>query len=207
MEILKAPYTKETRDDKVRIIKGRKSPYVSRFKWINFKLQGGPYTITYLDVVKTMETFLNPEYRNYYKYDIKDVVWYKTHPAFVLRFRPFRAVGFPCFGGEMIVDRETYAVMHVNFTFGRPALTLVGKSLVRKKPKGVNVRAVSLEYAVDYVPFSGKWFLNTASSTIAFKIRSREDRINSVYTSQSELHTILKVIRNRRKLIIFMNFG
>ncbi len=187
MEILKASYMKEGRDDKVRIIKGRKSPDVSRFRWINFKLQGGPYTITFLDVVKTLETFLNPEYREYYKYDIREVIWYKTHPAFVLQFKPLRNIGFPCFNGEMIVDRETYAIMNVKFSFGRPALSLAGKSMIRKKPRGVNVRPVAVEYMVDYALFSEKWYLSRASSLIEFKIRSREDRINSVYTSLSEM--------------------
>lgn len=187
MEILKSPYLKITREDKVRIIKGRKSPDVKSFKWINFKLQGGPYTITKLDVIKTMETFLDSEFKDYYKYEIKDVIWYKNHPAFIIGFKPLKNVGFPCFNGEMIVDRETFALMQASFTFGRPALNLVGKSMVKKKPTGVKVRPIALKYKVEYAYYSGKWFLNTASALLEFKVRSREDKINSIYESVSDL--------------------
>jgi len=187
MEILKSPYTNDLRDDKVRMIKGRKSPGVKTFKWINFKLQGGPYTITKLDIVKTNETFLNQEFRSYYKYDIRDVIWFKSHPAFVLRFKPYKTIGFPCFSGELIVDRESFAIMHASFTYGRPALNLVGKSMIRKKPNGVSVRPVSVEYIVDYSLYDGKWFLNTASSSVEFRVRSQEDQVNTSYSSLSEL--------------------
>jgi hypothetical protein len=59
IEILKAPYTNSLRSDLVRIVKGRRSPDVKPFQWLNFKLQGGPFTITKLDVVKTLESFID----------------------------------------------------------------------------------------------------------------------------------------------------
>ncbi|HAX96759.1 MAG TPA: hypothetical protein DCY35_09625, partial [Prolixibacteraceae bacterium] len=57
MEVLKAPYNDEFREDRVRLLKARRSPDIKPFSWVNFKLQGGPYTITKLDAVKTHETF------------------------------------------------------------------------------------------------------------------------------------------------------
>jgi hypothetical protein len=57
IEILKAPYQNSFRNDLVRLEKGRQSPEVQPFKWMNFKLQGGPFTITQLDVVKNRKIF------------------------------------------------------------------------------------------------------------------------------------------------------
>src|SRR5690606_7266969 len=62
IEILKAPYVNSFRTDLVRLLKGRQSADVQPFKWMNFKLQGGPFTITQLDVIKTMESFIDEAY-------------------------------------------------------------------------------------------------------------------------------------------------
>ena len=100
VEILKAPYSNPTRSDLVRIIKGRRSPDVKPFQWLNFKLQGGPFTITRLDIVKTVESFIDKEYPydceayvmseetlNKYREEYKKIIgqWinYKTNPEVI----------------------------------------------------------------------------------------------------------------------------
>ena len=78
----------------------------SLFQWLNFKLQGGPYTITQLDVVKTIESFIDEEYQGFYKYNISKVIWYNDNPVYVLQFQPISNGDFPLFEGEIYVHRE-----------------------------------------------------------------------------------------------------
>ena len=188
IEILKAPYNNQMRSDLVKLVKGRRSPDVKPFNWINFKLQGGPFTITMLDVVKTMENFISEETQHLYSYDISKVIWYNDIPVYVLTFKP--VVELPdqiLYVGEIYVDRETFAIVHVDFHLSRIGLNNAENVLIRKKPKGVKARPTYVNYNVNYKYFQGKWYLENAQASVKFKIRSRRDKINSEYHSISDL--------------------
>jgi hypothetical protein len=187
MEILKAPYVNTFRTDLVRLVKARQSPDVQPFKWINFKLQGGPFTITQLDVVKTVESFLDKETQKFYEYRISKVVWYNKHPVYVLEFKPVSGLDFHGFVGELYVHRETFAVVHARYGFDRRGLRKATGVLIKRKPAGVKARPSFVEYEVNYRQFQGKWHLSNARASVKFKIKSRKDGINSEFHSVSEL--------------------
>mgnify|MGYP006298394875 CR=1 FL=1 len=187
LDILKSPYVNTFRTDLVRLVKARQIPDVQNFKWINFKLQGGPFTITKLDVVKTMESFIDPETRPFYSYKIKRVVWYNKHPVYVLEFEPVKGLDFHGFVGELYVHRETFAIVHARFGFNRQGLRKASGILIKRKPRGVKAKASFVEYKVNYRNYREKWYLSTARASVKFKIRSRRDKINSEFHSVSEL--------------------
>jgi len=187
IEILKAPYTNTLRTDLVRIVKGRRSPDVKPFQWLNFKLQGGPFTITKLDVVKTLESFIDEEFQNSYQYHISKVIWYNDNPVYVLEFKPVPDFSKHGFIGEMYVHRETFAVVHVNFGFSKSGLKNAESVMIKKKPKGVKAKPVFTSYEVNYQQYSNKWHLTNVKASVKFKVRSRNDNINSEYHSVSDL--------------------
>lgn len=187
IEILKAPYYNSVRNDVVRLIKGRQSPDVQPFKWMNFKLQGGPFTITQLDVVKTMESFIDEAYQHLYKYKISRVIWYNENPVYVLEFEPIPGADFHGFVGELFVHRETFAIVYARFGFNRSGLKKATPILVKRTPPGVNARPSFVEYQVSYQRYQGKWQLATAQASIKFRIRSRRENINSEFHSVSDL--------------------
>jgi hypothetical protein len=186
-EILKSPYVNTFRDDLVRLVKARRSPDVKPFYWLNFKLQGGPFTITKLDVIKTMESFLDEDFEQLYKYSISKVIWYKNQPVYVLKFQPTSDIVFPGFVGEMFVHRESYAVIHANFHFNRSGLRKATSTMIKKKPHGVKARPSYVNYTVNYQQYKGKWHLAGAQASVKFKIRSRRDKINSEFHSVSDI--------------------
>jgi hypothetical protein len=187
IEILKAPYSNIIRNDLVRLIKGRRSPDVKPFQWLNFKLQGGPFTIVQLDVVKTLESFIDEKYENLYSYNITKVIWYNENPVYVLSFKPISESFEQGFVGELYVHRETFAIVHINFHLNKTGLKNAESILVKKKPKGVKARPSYVNYTVNYQQFEGKWHLANAQASIKFKIKSKRDKINSEYHSVSEL--------------------
>jgi len=187
IEILKSSYSNPVRTDLVRIIKGRKSPDVQPFRWLNFKLQGGPFTINQLDVVKNMESFLDNEYRTQYEYEIKKVIWYNEEPVYVVSFSPVFDDFFPAFSGEMYVHRESFAVVHADFRFSKNSLNEATDIMVRKKPRGVKARPSFVEYQVNYQKYQGKWQLSTIRSSVKFRIRSQRNKLNSEFHSISDL--------------------
>ena len=64
---------------------------------------------------------------------------------------------------------------------------MAGESLVRRKPKGFKVKPQFVEYQVDFSEYGGLWHLHTARASVAFRVRSPKDRINSVFHSVSDL--------------------
>lgn len=186
VEILKAPCS-SNRIDLTRLIKGRQSPDVQPFKWMNFKLQGGPFTITRLDVIKTLESFIDESYQNSYKYHISKVIWYNNNPVYVLEFEPVNDNDFLGYVGELFVHRETYAIVYARYGFNRNGLKKATPVLVKRTPPGVKARPSFVEYQVAYQKYQGKWQLATARADIKFKIRSRRDKLNSEFHSVSDL--------------------
>ena len=186
VEVLKSPY-QNTRSDLVRIIKGRKSRDVQPFRWLNFKLMGGPFTITQLDAVKTMESFLDKDYRDMYKYSIDRVIWYNNHPVYVLKFYPLTSSFFPLFEGEMFVHRETFALVHANYQLTKTGLEKAKDIMIKKKPRKVKARPTYVKYTVNYQHYQGRWQLATAQASAKFKVRSKRDKLNSEFHSISDL--------------------
>lgn len=187
VEILKAPYVNSFKNDVVRLLKGRRSPDVQPFQWLNFKLQGGPFTITQLDVVKTIESFIDEKYQDLYKYSISKVIWYNNNPVYVLQFNPINNSIFPLFKGEVYVHRETFAIVHASFGFNKGGLKKAQGILIKKKPSRVKVKPVYVQYEVNYHLYNGKWYLHNARSSVKFKVHNKRDKINSEYHTVSDL--------------------
>lgn len=187
IEILKAPYSNSLRNDLVRVIKGRRSPDVKPFQWLNFKLQGGPFTITKLDIVKTVESFIDEEYQNLYEYNISRVIWYNENPVYILEFNPVAEFNDMGFVGEIYVHRETFAIVHVNFRYNKSGLKNAESVMIKRKPKGVKAKPSFTNYEVNYQQYRDKWHLANVKASVKFKVRSRNDKINSEYQSVSDL--------------------
>lgn len=187
IHILKSPYGMSSREDKIRFLKGRKSFDVQPFRRVDFKMQGGPYYMTKLDVVRTMETFLDSEYRQFYRYQTERLIDFSGRPTYVIRFEPAGKIDFPSYEGKLYFDRESWALVYAEFNMGKNGLRYARKSLIRKKPKGFNVKPLELEYRVAYRLHEGLWSLNAARTSARFRVRSRNDRVNSVFHSISDL--------------------
>ncbi|MFW6257302.1 MAG: carboxypeptidase-like regulatory domain-containing protein [Prolixibacteraceae bacterium] len=187
IEVLKSPYSGSSRNDLVRLVKGRQSPEVQPFTWLNFKLQGGPYTITKLDVVKTVETFIDEKFQEMYEYKIDNVIRYNEYPVYVLKFKPLHSTFSAGYAGELYVHRETYAILHASFGFNRAGLKHAENILIKRKPLRVKAKPTYVQYEVDYQLYRNKWHLQTARASVKIKIRSRKDKINSEFHSVSEL--------------------
>ncbi len=187
IEVLKSPYSNSTRDDLIHLLKGRQSPDVQPFSWLSFKLQGGPFTITKLDVVKNMVPFIDPEYQNLYKYNISKVIWYNENPVYVLEFEPISSLGLSNYVGEIYVHRETFAIVHARFGYNKSGLQQAASVLIKRKPPGVKARPSYVQYEVNYLQYQGTWHLHTARASVKFKIKSRKNRLNSEFHSVSDL--------------------
>lgn len=187
LEIRKAPYDNTFAQDKVKYMKGRKNPSTKTFKFVDFKIQGGPFYITKLDVVKTLDSFLDQEFRDFYKYSLDEIVEFDDRETYVIRFKPKEKVDYPCYQGKLYVDMSTFALVQAEFSLSRSGLKFAHESLIKKKPKDFYVRPTNVDYKVSYRRSANKWHLSTARASINFRVKSKKDKINSNFHSISEL--------------------
>lgn len=187
IQLLKASYSSAFQDDKIRFLKGRKSKEVETFQWVDFKMQGGPYYTAQLDLIKTRDNFLDENYREIYKYESAGMIDYLGRPTYVLQFTPEVKMDELTYEGKLYIDEESFALVKAEFSIARSGIRAARDQLIRKKPKGFNVRALNLDYSVSYRLNQGKWYLHAAQSSVSFRVRSRQDRVNSVFHSVSDL--------------------
>lgn len=187
MEIRKSSYDNSFAQDKVKFLKGRKSLNVKPFQFVDFKIQGGPYYITKLDVVKTLDSFLDPEFRDFYKFTLNEIIEVDDRDTYVIKFKPKEKVDYPCYQGKLFVDMSTVALVRAEFSLSRSGLKFAHESLIKKKPKDFYVRPTKVDYKVSYRRAEGRWHLSTAQASINFRVKSKKDKINSIFHSISEL--------------------
>lgn len=187
MEIRKAPYDNEFTQDRVKVIRGRKSENVKPFQFVDFKIQGGPYYITKLDVMKTLDSFLDPEFRDMYRFTMEGIIDVENRATYLLSFRPKEKSEDADYEGKLYVDMSSLALVRAEFGLSRAGLKYAREALIRKKPKDFYVRPFDVEYKVSYRRLENKWHLSTAQTSMKFRVRSKQDRVNSVFHSESEL--------------------
>ncbi|GET27169.1 carboxypeptidase-like regulatory domain-containing protein [Prolixibacter sp. NT017] len=186
MEMLKSPY-RGVGSDKVRFIKGRKSEFNRSYKDVKLKIQGGPYYITKLDVVKNLESFLDPQYEQIYRYKFEQPIVYNGRVAWVIRFSRKERVDYPCFNGYFLIDAESYALIMADFSLDNKSLKILGESFIKKQPHNVKTQPIRAEYKITYRELNGKWSFYMARTDVQFRVRNKENHQRSIFRSVSDM--------------------
>jgi hypothetical protein len=189
LQVMKAPYSNEIKQDHVKFLKGRKGTETRPQTDIRFKLMGGPYYITKLDIVKNNESFINPEFRHLYHYDFDRITIIDNRETAVISFKPVYSLRDILYEGNIYIDTETYAITRVEFQYTKQGLKEARSSLVHKEPRRTRVVPTSLEYTVQYKLIDGKWYLLSARSSFQLRMNNRAKKEKTDYHSISELVT------------------
>ena len=186
MEMLKSPYNSGG-IDRVRFMKGRKSNFNKTFKDLSLKIQGGPWYITTLDIVRNPETFLDPQFEHLYRYKFEPPIMYNGHLTWVIRFSRKEDVEFPCYYGKILIDTETYALVNAEFGLDKKSLKMNGDTFIKKEPHGFTTRPEGAEYRVNYRLVDGKWQFFSARTDVIFKVKQNKDNFKAEYRSVSDI--------------------
>lgn len=187
VEVFKAPYQNDLRYDAVRIYKGRKSTDVEKMDTVLFKLQGGPTTTLYLDVVKNPEIFLTREALQQYDLELANIVVIDDRTNYVINFYQKPSITTPLYQGRLFVDIETYAVAQAEFAFNLENKELASSMFIRKKPMGMQVTPEVTSYMVRFREQDGKWYFSHSRAEVKFKVNWKRKLFNTNYTTMSEL--------------------
>ncbi len=187
VEVFKAPYQNDLRYDAVKIYKGRKSNDVEKMDTVLFKLQGGPTTTLYLDVVKNPETFLTREALSQYDLELTNIAMIDDRSNYVINFYQKPSVTTPLYQGRFYIDIETYAIAQAEFAFNLEDKEVAASMFIRKKPVTMQVTPELTSYLVRFREVDGKWYFSHSRAEVRFKVNWKKKLFNTNYTTMSEL--------------------
>ncbi len=186
MEMMKSPYTSGG-SDRVRFLKGRKSNFGKTFKDLSMKIQGGPWYITTLDIVRNPESFLDPQFENIYYYRFEQPEMYNGRVTWVIKFSRKEDVDFPCYYGKILIDADSYALVNAEFGLDKKSLKMNGDTFIKKEPHGFTTRPEGAEYSVNYRMVDGRWQFYSARTDVLFKVKQNKENFKAEYRSVSDI--------------------
>ncbi|NNE33351.1 MAG: carboxypeptidase-like regulatory domain-containing protein [Winogradskyella sp.] len=186
VNILKQPYTSNQRDA-IQLNKARKSTDYKRLDTVSVKLQGGPFSTIYLDIMKYPEYIFTEESIASYSFSFDEPSTINNRNVYVVNFKP-KSKGLNLnYVGKLYIDVQSLALVSAKY-----ALDLSDKSksknlLVRKKPRNVIVYPLEATYRVDYKAKGNKWYYSYSNLSLKFKVNKKRELFNKVYTLSSEM--------------------
>lgn len=187
VEIFKPPYDEPFSLERVRFIKGRRSNAVEDMNFVQFRLQGGPFYFSRVDVARYMDFLPENSQSSIYKYSYRggDELWGRR--VMKIGFEPYHDSGDLLYEGEIVVDAESFAVAAVSFQMTRNALKQSRKYLIRKESRTLKSKPYVAKYHIDYRPLNDRWLLNSVRGEIRVKVVDKKEHVDSDFCAVTEM--------------------
>ncbi|WP_027136786.1 carboxypeptidase-like regulatory domain-containing protein [Gaetbulibacter saemankumensis] len=186
VQIHKRPYN-STRQDAINLIKARKNTNYDRLDTIALKLQGGPFSNLYTDIIKYPEYIFTEEDIPLYNFSYDKSTRNDNNLIYVINFKQKPHIQAPLFYGKLYIDAKTLALTSAVFSLNVENKELSSRMYVRKKPKKVDVYPTEANYRVNYRTQNGKWYYSYSNILLTFKVNWKGKLFNSTYTLNSEM--------------------
>ena len=186
VNILKYPNRSSVRDA-ISLNEARKSTDYKRLDTVSVKLQGGPFSAIFLDIMKYPEYIFTDATINSYNYSFDSPSNVNNRNVYVVNFSPKNNALNYSYNGKLFIDVESLALVSADY-----ALDLSNKSrsknlLVKKKPSNVIVYPLEANYKVNYKEKEGKWYYSYSNLFLKFKVNKKREIFNKVYSLSSEM--------------------
>ncbi len=176
-----------TRKDIVELYKSRKSSNYSRLDTVALKLQGGPFTPLFVDVMKYPDYIFSDDLINYYDFKFNEASTINSQPVYVVSFKQKEEILEPLFYGKLYIDSKTKALASAVFNLNVEDRDRASNLLVRRKPDDIDVYPTNAAYRVDYRIQNGKWYYGYGNVQLAFVVNRKRKLFNSKYYVSSEM--------------------
>lgn len=187
IEIFKPPYYQDYALERVRFVKGRKGEFSGDMEIIDFKLQGGPFLFSRVDIVRQGGFLPDSEGNSVYKYSFKRMDYDHGRPVFVVGFEPHNDTGELLYEGEIFVDENSFAIVGATFEMTRKTIRKSREFLIRRDSRRFRTKPAFARYRIDYRPWKDKWVLNSVRGEVNMKVIDRKKNIRTVFNTVSEL--------------------
>ena len=186
VQIHKQPY-KNSRNDNIELIKARKKTDYSRLDTLAVKLQGGPFSNLYMDIVKYPEYIFDIENIELYDFSFDESTQIDNSLVYVVNFEQKPGIETPLYFGKLYIDAENLALKSAVYSLNVKNKRLASEMYVRKKPRKADVFPTEATYRVNYRTQNGKWQYAYSNILLTFKVDWEGRLFNSVYTLNSEM--------------------
>jgi hypothetical protein len=187
LNIYKSAYTRGNfSNDRVSIYKGRKAQYARNKDTLAVKFQGGPLSLSYLDIVKNNGDILSKDIYSYYNYHIDGVIMMNNRETYVISFDQKDTVQLPLFKGKIYLDAQNLAVAGLEVEVSPKQIQKALNYVIRKKPAGLKAQLLGVHILVKYRKIGNKWYLNYLRNETDLKFKWKKKLFSSDYTITAE---------------------
>ncbi len=186
VEVYKQPYQSNKRDA-VKIYKGRSSSNIKKMDTLLLKLQGGPASSLFLDIVKNPYMILSDDVLDKYDYSFSNITKVDDKLNYVIEFKQNPYVITPLFYGRIYINMDNFAISSMFFSLNTENRSEASAMFVKKKPIGVSVYPTTADYMVKYTEKDGKWYYGYSRGEVAFKVKWKRKLFNSNFSTLVEM--------------------
>ena len=186
VKIHKQPYY-NYRNDNIELIKARKNTDYTKLDTLALKLQGGPFSNLYTDMIKYPEYIFTEDDLPHYKFSFDNSTKINDRVIYVVSFKQREKYNKPLYYGKLYIDAKTKALTSAVYSLDVSNRALSSQMYVRKKPKKVEVYPTEANYRVNYRTKNGKWHYAYSNIALTFKVNWKGKLFNSKYTLNSEM--------------------
>ena len=186
INVLKQPFLGGSQDQ-ISLFKGRKNADYTKLDTVNFKLQGGPFSALYIDLVKYPDFIFSNEAFELYDFNLEDNTQINDNKVLVLAFRQKQGIETPLYYGKLYIDAKSLAVVSASFALNVENKVKAGLMFTRKKPAGLDIYPTEVRYQINYRQQKDKWIYAYSRADLTFKLNWAKRIFNTVYTTSIEM--------------------
>jgi hypothetical protein len=186
VDLYKQSYQNKLRDI-MKLHKARKSTDYKALDTLAFKLQGGPFSTLYLDIMKYPEFIFSDETIKNYNYTFEQPTTVNNKLVYVVNFVKKPDDDPLGFYGKLYIDANSLALTSATYALNIEDKVSAADFFIRKKPADVITYPTETSYKVNYQEKDGKWYYSYASVNLTFKVNKKRKLFNSIYSISSEM--------------------
>jgi len=186
VEVNKQPYT-SLKADAVRLFKSRKQTDYNKLDTLAFKLQGGPFSSLYLDIMKNPEFIFTDDMITNYEFTFDHSTREDNRLIYVLDFKQRPNTDNPMYFGKLYIDAKSLALKTAVFSLNIKDKDAAASMFIQKKPFNARAYPNETKYRVDYLEKDGKWYYAYSRIELGMKIIWKKKLFNTNYFSTVEM--------------------
>jgi hypothetical protein len=184
--ILKQPFAGGLQDQ-INLFKGRKNTDYTKLDTVNFKLQGGPFSTLYIDLIKYPSYIFSEDASELYDFSLEENTQIDNKQVIVLAFKQKPTVNIPLYYGKLFIDAKSLAVISATYSLNVEDKIKAGLIFTRKKPAGLDLYPTEVSYQINYREQNGKWIYAYSRADLTFKLNWAKRIFNTLYTTSIEM--------------------
>lgn len=186
VNIYKEPYSNSQRDQ-IRMLKSRKDTDYSKLDTIALKLQGGPFSTLFVDIVKYPENIFGPQVIDAYEFKFDGLTEINGENVFEVTFKQREEVVTPLYQGSLFIGSSSLALVKASYSLKLTNYKKVNEMFVRRKPNDVRIKPRNISYEVNYREKDGKWLYGYSKADLSFEVKKKRKLFKSIYTLSCEM--------------------